>query len=207
MSLTITPYPTASGMERAMSLPANVAISAKYIGIGKGLQTIEFDDGGRAITNVMKTPVAWLEIMNAEKVTPYQHALLVDFAGVADDEFQLSELVLADKDKNVIAIYGHSTQAITTVSPQVDNAFVVINMVLASFPADSIEIVHQNIQIGILLQQKSLMATHNTLAKMALASMINSLIQQEMQDQQQKMQMTTFNTLARISLASIVHGN
>lgn len=171
MSLTITPYPTASGMQRAMSLSTGVSIDAKYIGVGKGLQAIKLDDAGRAITDTMKDPVVWVEILNSEKVTPYQHQMVVDFAGVADREFKLSEIVLADENKQAIAIYGNPDQALITVSPQIDHAFVAINLVLAAFPADSINIIHQDIPLE-LLNAPEMVAIHNAIGEMSYGNML-----------------------------------
>lgn len=157
MSLSLTPYATASAMARAIAAnSAGVTIKAKYIGVGSGHQEIIFDDAGRAITDTMKTPVAWLEILRSETITPYQHQMTVDFAGVKSTEWLLSEVVLADEDKNVIAIYGHKTQSLMAVSPAVDVALLPINFVLATLPAGSVEIIHQGAAVDLFMAREKL---------------------------------------------------
>lgn len=152
MSLEINPIPTASAMARAMDYSeTGLKIEAKYIVVGKGFQEIQIDAAGRAITDTLKTPVAFLEILSAVEVSDYQHQLTVDAAGVVDYEFNLSEMALADEDKNIIAIYGHPNQALMSISPAVDSALIAMNMVLALFPAGSIEIIHQGAPIELFL--------------------------------------------------------
>lgn len=152
MSLVITPIPTASGMVRALDYSSTgIKVEGHFIGVGKGLQSIEIDDAGRAITSAMKTPVAWLPILTSTRVSGYQHQMVVDLAGVSETEWNLSELCLADESKQAIAIYGHATQAMMTVTPIADSSLIAINLVLGSFPAGSIEIIHQGAPLELFM--------------------------------------------------------
>lgn len=157
MSLEITAYPTASGMSAALAgNTAGISIQGRFIGVGKGLQTIELDDAGRAITDRLINPVAWLEILSAKKISPYQWQLTVDIAGTNDGvEYNLGEIALSSAEDvvnandHVISIYSSATQAMMTLSPQVDHALVGINLLFATMPADSVEIIHQNLPLEL----------------------------------------------------------
>ena len=203
MSLTITPYPTASAMKKALDgQPAGIALQGKYIGVGKGLQEIEFDDGGRAITDRLSQPVEWLEILAAQRVNDFQWQLVIDFAGTNNGvEYNLAEIALsgaatvAEANNEVIAIYSNQSQAIMTVSPQVDHALVAINLVLATMPAGSVEIVHHNLPLDLSIAAE-LAQTMVSVGEMSLAmmSMVDNTIQikndyatqqQQISDQQQ----------------------
>lgn len=176
MSLKITPYPTVSGMQRALDYSSTgIQIDAKYIGVGRGLQQITLDDAGRAVQDSMKTPVAWLPILSAKRVSGNQHQLTIDMAGLSDTEWNFSELVLGDSDKNAIAIYGNASTGLMTVSPLVDSALVSINMVLATLPAGSINIIHQGAPIE-LLTVADVLAMHNAVGTMSLARMRAHLV-------------------------------
>ena len=171
MSLKITPYPTVSGMQRALDYSSTgIQIDAEYIGVGRGLQQITLDDAGRAVQDSMKTPVAWLPILSAKRVSGNQHQLTIDMAGLSDTEWNFSELVLGDADKNAIAIYGNASTGLMTVSPLVDSALVSINMVLATLAAGSINIIHQRAPIE-LLTVGDVLAMHNAIGTMSLARM------------------------------------
>ena len=148
MTIKLTPYPTASGIQRALDADdAGFSISVKYIAVGKGLQAIQLDSAGRAVTDSLKSLVGYTEILSAERVNEYQHQLTVDLVGIQATEWNFSEFALCDADKNVIAIYGSSTQALWTVTPILDNALLGINLVLGTFPADSITIEHHNLPL------------------------------------------------------------
>lgn len=152
MSLVITPIPTASGMQRALNFSnTGIKVEAHYIGVGKGLQEIEIDDAGRAITDTMKTPMAFLPILTSTRVSDYQHQMVVDIADVSESEWNLSELCLADEFEQSIAIYGNDSQAMMTVTPIADSSLVTINLVLGSFPAGSIEIIHQGAPLELFM--------------------------------------------------------
>ena len=152
MSLVITPIPTASGMTRALDYSSTgLKVEAHFIGVGSGLQEVDIDDAGRAITDTMKIPVAWLPILTSTRVSGYQHQMVVDIAGVTDTEWNLAELCLADENKLAIAIYGNATQAIMTVTPVADSSLVTINLVLGSFPAGSVEIIHQGAPLELFM--------------------------------------------------------
>ena len=152
MSLVIIPIPTASGMTRALDYSSTgIKVEGHFIGVGKGLQDIGIDDAGRAITDTMKTPVAWLPILTSTRVSEYQHQMVVDLAGVSENEWNLSELCLGDEDKKAIAIYGDATQAMMTVTPIADSSLVALNLVLGSFPAGSIEIIHQGAPLELFM--------------------------------------------------------
>lgn len=154
MSITIQPYPTVMGMQRALGNVPGVAIPIKYIRVGKGLQQIQLDDAGRAITESLKTPVGYIEILTAKKVTPYQWQCVVDVKNAhTGTDFNFSEFTLCDPDKNTIAIYGNPTQALYAVTDVLDNALLAVNIVLATLPANSIEIIHQNLPLNLMIEE------------------------------------------------------
>jgi len=142
--LSIVAYPTVSGMQRALSLNAGMALQVKYIAVGSGLQALQFDDGGRAMTDTLANLVGYVEVATAEKVSPYQWQMTVNLAGLSPNEWRLSEFALCDADHNVIAIYGSATQAIYPVTPYVTDALLSVNLLLAAFPANSVVIEHHN---------------------------------------------------------------
>lgn len=179
MSLKITPFPTASGMARAMAASAaGLHLDVKYIGVGSGLQAVQLDDAGRSIVDTLKTPAAWLEVLNVEQVDDYQKQFTIDFAGVKDTAWNFSECCLADEDKNVIAIYSNPTQALMHVSPAVDVGLVAINMVLGTFPAGSINIIHQNAPVQ-LFTTKPIASMHNYVARHCIAMIHDYLDRRE----------------------------
>lgn len=171
MSLELSPIPTASYMQQALSYSSTgIKVDAQYIGVGEGLQAIQIDAAGRAITDTLKKPVAWLPILTAKKIGGYQHQMVVDFAGVLDREFNLSELVLGDENKKAIAIYGHPTQALMTISPVVDKALTAINMLLGTFPANSINIIHQGVPLELFMTAE-IAAMDAAIGRLTLAQM------------------------------------
>ena len=150
MSLNITPYPTASGMARAIAASAGgIAIKVKYIAVGSGLQQIELDAAGRAETDTLKSLVGYVEVLHAAQVNPYQWQLSVDLVGIQAAEWNFAEFALCDADKEVIAIYGSATQALMTISPILDNALLSVNLVFGAFPANSITIEHHNAPLSL----------------------------------------------------------
>lgn len=171
MSLSIQPIPTAAAMARALDYSrTGIKVEAKYIAVGRGFQNIKIDDAGRAITDTLKKPVAFLDILKSERVSDYQHQLTTDAAGCFAGEFNLSEIALADENKNIIAIYGHKEQALLTVSPVVDSALIAVNLVLGLFPAGSINIIHQGAPLELMLTAEKAALDHaiglSTLAQM-----------------------------------------
>lgn len=175
MSLKITPIPTASAMKRALDYSdTGLAIDVQYIGVGSGKQSIEIDDAGRAITDTLADIKAWVPVLTAQRVDDYQHQLIIDLAGLIDEEWQFAELALADADKNIIAIYGNAQQALMSISPVVDRALVNVNLVLGLFPAGSINIIHQGLPLE-LYNASELVVINNALASLTLSSMRGSL--------------------------------
>lgn len=148
--LSIVAYPTVSGMQRALTLNAGMSLQVKYMAVGSGLQAIQFDAGGRAITDTLANLIGYVEVLNAEKVSPYQWQMTVNLAGLSPNEWRLSEFALCDADHNVIAIYGHASQALYPVTPFVTDALLSANLLLASFPADSVTIEHHNQPLELL---------------------------------------------------------
>ncbi len=198
MSLELIPFPTASGMEAALDYaPGGLALQGKFIGVGTGKQEIILDDAGRAITNRLKTPVAWLEILSAERVNEYQWQLTVDVAGTNNgQEYNLAEIALStadeaeDANNHVIAIYGNATQALMTISPQVDTALIAINLLLATFPANSVEIVHQNLPLDLSVAEEmaAIMLSVGTMSLSMLESaQTEAALKAENQAQQQQL--------------------
>lgn len=143
-SLSIVAYPTVSGMQRALNLNAGMALQVKYIAVGSGLQALQFDDGGRVMTDTLANLVGYVEVAAANKVSPYQWQMTINLVGLSSDEWRLSEFALCDADHNVIAIYGSATQAIYPVTPYVTDALLSVNLLMAAFPANSIVIEHHN---------------------------------------------------------------
>lgn len=170
MSISIKPIATVSGLERAMDFSdTSVQINAKYIGVGSGQQPIVIDSHGRAVTDTMKTPVAWVEILGAEKITSTQTRMFIDMAGIKDTAWRFAECVLADENKQAIAIHGHSSQALMTIDPVLDTSILAINMTLGTLPAESINIIHQGVTLE-LLNAKDMLAVFNGFATMAVSS-------------------------------------
>jgi hypothetical protein len=150
VTLKIIPYPTASGQERAIAAnDGGFSVKTKYIEVGKGKQKILLDAAGRATTESLKESVGYLEILNAKKVNLYQWQLVIDLRTVQDEEWNFSEFALCDEDKEVIAIYGNETQALQTITPFLDNALLAVNLLLATFPADSIVIEQHNLPLNL----------------------------------------------------------
>lgn len=137
-------------MQRALSLNAGMALQVKYIAVGSGLQALQFDDGGRAMTDTLANLVGYVEVATAEKVSPYQWQMTVNLAGLSPNEWRLAEFALCDADHNVIAIYGSATQAIYPVTPYVTDALLSVNLLLAAFPANSVVIEHHNQPLELL---------------------------------------------------------
>lgn len=190
MSLVIKPIPTASAMTRAMQFSdTGLQIEAKYIAIGKGKQTIQLDDGGRATTDTLKDPVSFLEILSAKAITQYQKQFVVDFAGVSETEFNLSEIALADQDKRLIAIYSCAPDqpALMALSPVVDKSLVAINMVLGTFPADAIKIIHQGLPLELFMTEELAMMDQ-AIGRMTLEQMeaTNRRVIEKAQSEQEK---------------------
>jgi hypothetical protein len=178
LSLNIIPYPTASGMARAIAASAGgLAVQVKYIAVGSGLQQIVLDAAGRAVTDTLKTPVGFVEVIHAEQVNPYQWQLAVDLVGIREAEWIFSEFALCDADKNVIAIYGSAVQGLMTISPILDNALLAVNLVLGTFPANSITIEHHNIPLSLF--QDDLEAAIYNLQRDALTKALADLARNE----------------------------
>jgi hypothetical protein len=155
MSLKITPFPTASGLSRAISASeGGFELKVKYIAVGKGLQAIELDDAGRATTESLADLVGYLEVLKAKRVNDYQWQMVVDLRSVQEEEWNFSEFALCDADKQVIAIYGNETQALISVTPALDNALLAVNLVLATFPADSVIIEHHNLPLELFFYEE-----------------------------------------------------
>ena len=177
MSAKLFPHPTAAGMIRALNYSSTgIKVEAHFIGVGSGLQDIALDDFGRATVDTLKTPVAWLPILTSKRVSGYQHQMVVDIAGVVADEWNLSELCLADANKESIAIYGSATQGVMTVTPIADSSLIAINMVLGSFPADSIEVIHQGAPLELFMTD-TVMRVVNFMGSRELADIDNYLAQ------------------------------
>lgn len=188
MSLSIIPYPVDTALQRALGSSPGVALQAKYIQVGKGLQEIVLDDAGRAITRSLLEPVAYLEIMHAEKITPYQWQLTIDAKQAwSGADFNLSEFALCDENQAPIAIYGNPTQALYAITAQLDNALLAINLVLTAFPADTIEIVHQNLPLKLFMTQE-MAAMDVALGRLTLSQMQHFEQRQawELEQQQQR---------------------
>lgn len=152
MSLSVIPIPTASGMSRALDYSnTGIKVEGHYIGVGQGLQDVAIDDAGRAITDTLKEPVAWLPILTSKRVSGYQHQMVVDVSGLSESEWNLSEICLADENKLAIAIYGRASQAMMTITPVADTNLIALNLVLGSFPAGSVEIIHQGAPLELFM--------------------------------------------------------
>jgi len=155
MSLQIIPYPTASAIERALEAhEGGFSLKIKYIWVGQGRQTIELDDAGRAITEVLAEPIGYVEVLNAKKINGYQWQITVDISKVVDHEWHLSEFAACDENKNVIAIYGNEDQALLSITPFLDNALLAMNLVLATFPANSVVIEHHNLPLELFFDNE-----------------------------------------------------
>lgn len=179
MSIDLQLIPTVSGQKRAMEYSSTgFAIDAKYIGVGSGLQTIQIDDAGRAITDTLKKPVAWLEILAARAVDDYQHQLIVDLVGVRATEWNFSELVVADENKQPIAIYGHSSQQLAAVTPVLDRFLVNANLKLGTFPAGSVNIVHQGFPLE-LYNAQDMVVYSRSIIEMCVADMKDFLAREK----------------------------
>ena len=153
MGLKITPFPTVSGMSRAMTAKANgLMIDVHYIGVGKGIQDIALDDGGRSTVDELASLVAWIPILGCESVGDFQKRFSVNLGGVSDESWQFSECCLADADKNVIAIYSSPDQGILEITPELDVALLAINLVLGVFPAGTINIIHQGVPMDLFFK-------------------------------------------------------
>jgi hypothetical protein len=151
----IQPVPTVLGMQRALGNAPGVAIPIKYIRIGKGLQSIELDDAGRATSENLKSPVGYIEILTAKKVSPYQWQCVVDVKNAHNGtDFNFSEFTMCDSDKQTIAIYGNATQSLYAVTDVLDNALLAVNLTLATLPANSIEIIHQNLPLNLMIEEE-----------------------------------------------------
>jgi hypothetical protein len=151
----IQPVPTVLGMQRALGNAPGVAIPIKYIRIGKGLQSIELDDAGRATSENLKSPVGYIEILTAKKVSPYQWQCVVDVKNAHNGtDFNFSEFTICDSDKQTIAIYGNATQSLYAVTDVLDNALLAVNLTLATLPANSIEIIHQNLPLSLMIEEE-----------------------------------------------------
>lgn len=169
MSLDIIAYPTVSGMSAALDgQEAGISLKGRFIGVGTGLQNIELDDAGRATTERLLEPVAWLEVLNARRVSEYQWQLTVDIAGTNGGvEYNLGEIALSSAETvetandHVISIYSRANQGMMTLSPQVDHALIGINMLHATMPADSIEIIHQNLplELSVVAEMAAIMVS------------------------------------------------
>jgi hypothetical protein len=178
LSLNIIPYPTASGMARAIAASAGgLALQVKYIAVGSGLQPIVLDAAGRAETDTLKSLVGYVEVIHAEQVNPYQWQLAVDLVGIRETEWNFAEFALCDADKQIIAIYGSATQALMTISPALDNALLAVNLVLGTFPANSITIEHHNIPLSLF--QDDLEAAIYNLQRDALTKALADLARNE----------------------------
>jgi hypothetical protein len=155
MSIKITPLPIDNALERAMGLTPGVSITAKYLHVGNGLQAIQLDDAGRAITRNLKNEVGFIEILFAKKVNPYQWQMVVDIKNAHNGtDFNFSEFTVCDDQHRPIAIYGNATQAIYAVTELLDNALIAINLVLAAFPANSIVIEHHNLPLNMFFDRE-----------------------------------------------------
>ncbi len=187
MSLSIIPYPIDTAMAAAMAAEPGIHYAVKYIRVGKGLQSISLDDAGRATTQDLKDPVGYLEILNAEQLSPYQWQIAINVKQAhTGTDFNFSEFTLCDADKNPIAIYGSPTQALYAVTEVLDNAILAVNLVFAAFPADSITIVHQNLPLKLFMTQE-IAAMEGAIGRMTLQHMrdINRRLAQEKLQQQQ----------------------
>jgi hypothetical protein len=142
-------------MARAIAASAGgLALQVKYIAVGSGLQSIVLDAAGRAETDTLKSLVGYVEVIHAEQVNPYQWQLAVDLVGIRETEWNFTEFALCDADKQIIAIYGSATQALMTISPVLDNALLSVNLVLGTFPADTITIEHHNIPLNLIFDHE-----------------------------------------------------
>lgn len=180
--INIQPYATAQGLQRALGNTPGVSIPIKYIRIGKGLQSIVFDDAGRAITEDLADPVGYVEILYARKITPYQWQCVIDVKDVhSGTDFNFSEFALCDSDQQTIAIYGHPTQALYAVTEVLDNALLATNIVLATLPANSIEIIHRNLPLEMFLTRE-LLTLNNAVGAMSANFIRQSIELQSISD-------------------------
>ncbi len=148
MSLNITPYATRSGMNKAISAnEGGFSVAIKYIQVGRGKQAVFPEDDGCANVEKLKAPVGYVEILRADRVTPYQWQLVIDLVGLLDTDWNFSEFAACDANKEVVAIYGHADYAIYPVTRALDNALLAVNFVVGVFPADSIVIEHHNLPL------------------------------------------------------------
>lgn len=154
MSLVIQLTPTATAMEKALSLEGGMQLQGKYIAIGKGNQEIITDDAGRAITEVLAEKVGHVEILSAEKITLYQWRMAVDIAGLSVEDFNLSEISLEDSDHQTIAIYSATQGAHLAVTQAQEHVWIAVNLAFATMPADSVTVVHQDLPIDLFSNEK-----------------------------------------------------
>lgn len=165
--INIQPYATVMGLQRALGASPGVSIPIKYIRVGKGFQTIQLDDAGRATTENLADPVGYAEILNARKITPYQWQCVIDLKELhTGQDFNFSEFAICDADQQTIAIYGHPTQALYAVTAVLDNALLAVNIVLATLPANSIEIIHRNLPLEMFLTRE-LVVLNNAVGAMS----------------------------------------
>ncbi len=184
MSISIIPYPIDTAMAAAVGDEPGINYAVKYIRVGKGLQSISLDDAGRATTRDLKDPVGYLEILSAEKVSPYQWQIAINVKQAhTGTDFNFSEFTLCDADKIPIAIYGSPTQALYAVTEVLDSAILAVNLVFAAFPADSITIVHQNLPLKLFMTQE-IAAMDLAIGRMTLAQM-QAYDQQRTKEQEQ----------------------
>ncbi len=177
MSLSLIPHPIDTALQRAMGSEPGVSLKAKWIQVGKGLQTIRLDDAGRATTRTLADPVGYLPILTAEKISPYQWQMVVDVKNAhIDTDFNFSEFLVCDENKEGIAIYGHPTQALYAVTAVLDNALLAINLVAGAFPADRLDVIHQNLPLKLMMSRE--------LATMDLAIGRMTLVQMQAYNQQ-----------------------
>ncbi len=164
--LRIIPYPTVNGIGRAIAAKeGGFELAVKYIGVGKGKQTIALDAAGRATTEKLKDLVGYIEVLAAKKINGNQWQLAIDLKQVetALVEWDFAEFILCDANKQTIAIYGNATQALFTVTPYLKNALLAANLLLATFPADSIVIEHHNLPLNLFFD-KEFKAVHDAMA-------------------------------------------
>ncbi len=151
MSLEIYPIPTFAAMTRALNVAnGGVALQGRYIQFGNGFQSLDIDDAGRSLTENLASPLGRVVVNYAERVSDVQWRLEVDIAGQVADDFNLSEIALLDEKEETIALWSSNDSALFSVSTQMDSVLISINLLFATLPANSLDILHQSFPIGVL---------------------------------------------------------
>jgi len=170
-------HATQSGITKALDAKNNgFALQAKYILVGKGHQNIEqsLNDAGLATIDTLADQVGNpIDILSDERIKANQWQMTVDIAGLANSNYLLSEIALADEDGDILAIYGHPTQALFEVGSVLSHVFISNNLILGAYPEGSVEIVSANQPFNLTFI-KELAVIHNAIGALNLQGLQNT---------------------------------